>query len=307
MIEMFLTEAWLQLLAAAPESKVFVVFVARKFAHLYKEQADMMKFLMETDLKVIPQAWEQIARFCRACLLAFAETDGSLEDDVKAKDLFWFSEYKGSSLYERSMKAVLMKSAWWSKQIEDVAKSSSSLPVIRPQMQRLSALLGDDGSGVAVLLDGGQLQEIASIYEAVKGSLREAELEKTSNNIVGVIKAVCGKLMALGDLSLVSSLVVDAALKLLTLFAHVPGIPSLQEEFVSWSTKVQAILKFNGLLEALRTASGENIDFAAVRAILDNSPASLWQSNKKNPNLVGAVLGFLEKGCRSIVHKACRS
>ena len=296
-VEIFLSEPWLKLLEGAPEYRDYLTMLAKAMAILCKDQEDMVKFLAETELKGISDVWEQIGRFCRAVLLAFNEKEGSI--GIKPKDLFWYTEYKGPDLFDRSMKMMIVKSAWWSRQVEDVARSAAALPSLEPQLRKLETLLTQAD------LDATQLSDVAELFSAVKSVVRQAELESMTAAIVVTIRSHVHRCLNLTDLSTVCSNKVDAITKLLTVFGHVQGVPSLQEEFVAWATKARQIFLFNTLLMALKTATADMVDFAQVKKILDDSPVAMWNANRKNPDMLVGIFHFLDKGCRHIMHKAC--
>ncbi|CAE7024040.1 unnamed protein product [Symbiodinium sp. CCMP2456] len=300
MLEIFLSESWLRLLEAAQENKAFIVSIAAGFLDLQEQQKALSDFLAQTPLSNIPAVCEQISRFCKACLLAFGEnpTEGKISCSVK--DLFWFSEYTGPNLYERSMRNIMSKNEWWAKQLTDVARTASSKPLLEPARLQLEDLLEKDANPASTK----DLQAMAELFTQVTPALRDAEVEKLSASIVERTKAAAVALREVTDLSSIEKIRVDVILKLLTLFGHVPGVASVQEEFVKWATASQTTLQRNGFLAALWAATATETDFVPVKTALENQPGPMLAPIRKSPDLLGATIHFLRRGCQSIIHKA---
>ena len=300
MIEVFLNEGWLKLLESPQspaQNKLFILSLAEGFLAQMARQQDMLKFLEASELKPVAAAWHQIARFCRACLVAFAHPVEGIE--LSDQDLFWFSEYKGSNLFDRSIKAIITKEGWWAKQLEDVARTASTRPLSKPGVQKLKTLLDKREQ-----LTARELQEVGTLFEEVQRSLRETELESISDAIVAKLRFAAEALSQTADVHTVSSDAVDTLLKLLTVFGHRPGVPSIQESFAKWATGVQTLLRRNKFMSVLKSASLNDVNFKEVKELLDSSPSAMLANPKQSPDMLAAVLHFLDKGCQFVIHKA---
>ena len=90
-----------------------------------------------------------------------------------------------------------------------------------------------------------ELTEVAELFEEVHRLLREMEVKQYSEAIVAKVEATAEALQSTNDLSNVSPQAVDSILKLLTMRGHLPGAPSIQEEFSKWPSGAQTISRCN--------------------------------------------------------------
>ena len=299
-MEIFLCEPWLHLLEAAEDSKTFIMNIAAGFLDLQESQKAFSDFLSQSPLSSITAVFEQVSRFCKACLVAFGENPTKGKISCSAQDLFWFSEYSGPNLYERSMRNILQKSEWWGRQLTEVARTASSKPLLEPAVLQLQDLVDKDACPACT----NDLKNMAELFTQVTPSLREAEVAKLSASIVVHTKHAAAALREVADLSTVEKARVEVILKLLTMFGHVPGVASVQEEFVKWATASQTTLQRNEFLEALRAATPTGCEFVPVKTALENQPGPMLAPMRRSPQLLGAAIHFLHKGCQSIIHKA---
>ena len=296
MVEIFLSEAWLKILEVPQDHKEFMVRLAKGFVELQRSQTDFLEFIHKSEVSPIADAWNQVSRLCKAILVAFAEP----VEGVQPSDLFWFAEYKGPNLFERSMKTIVTQSKWWCAQLADVARTASTKPLANGASMKLQALMQDP----QIPLTGNELKEVSELFEEVHRSLREMEIKQYSETILAKVKVTAEALQSTNDLSSVSPQAVDSILKLLTMFGHIPGAPSIQEEFSKWASGAQTILRRNKFLSVLQSATATDANFEDVKAMLEECPASTFANVKANPDMLAAVLHFLEKGCRTVAHKA---
>ena len=302
-IEIFLSEGWLQLLYAldSERNREFATEIAQGVALLAKEQDSMLKFLADTDLKPVAEAWLQVARFCRGLLVAMdvKSQSGGLGLELKSSDLLYFSQYTDPALYDRSMRMMIEKQEWWQTKVEEVVRLASAELVIGPQMAKLEALLGEGSD-----LSATGLRDVAQLFTAVKQNIRESDLASLTQRTTAVITAKAEQLMHLGDLTKVDGGMCDALIELMTTFSAVPGVPSVKAEFSEWYSHAEASVQYGRVLSLLSSADAEKVEFEQVKQMLEKIPGTLWSSNRKNPDLITGALNFLDKGCRQIVHQA---
>ena len=230
--------------------------------------------------------------------MAFAEPVA----EVQPSDLFWFSEYKGPSLFDRTMKSIITQNSWWASQLADVARTASTKPLAESANAKLQIQMRDPDVPWTTL----DLKEVVILFEEVQRSLREAELESYGQAILRKLKTTAAKFQATTELSTVSAEGVDSLLKLLTTFGHLPGAPSIREEFSKWASGAQTVLRRNKFLQLLMSATSTDAKFEEVKLMLEEGPPGTFANVKANPGLIAGVLRFLEKGCRAVAHKACR-
>ena len=295
-VEIFLCEAWLKLLDAPSEHKEFIVCLARGFVELQRSQQELLDFLQRTEVSAVSHAWGQVTRFCKACLVIFAEP----VEGVQSSDLFWFSEYKGPSLFERTMKSIVTQNSWWVAQLADVARTASTKPLAESANAKLKIQIRDPDVPWTTL----DLKEVIMLFEEVRRSLREVELESYSEAILRKVKTTAAKFQATTELSTVAADGVDSILKLLSMFGHLPGAPSIQEEFGRWASGAQTVLRRNRFLQLLKSATSTDVKFDEVKQMLEDCPAGTFVNAKANPALIAGVLRFLDKGCQAVAHKA---
>eukprot|EP00439_Symbiodinium_sp_Y106_P046546 s5222_g5.t3 len=155
----------------------------------------------------------------------------------------------------------------------------------------------DDVKGKAAKDDAGAaVTDLQQGAEAIEKAVVEIFLCER-NHAAAALREVA-------DLSTVEKARVEVILKLFTMFIHVPGVASVQEEFVKWATASQTTLQRNEFLEALRAATPTGCEFVPVKTALENQPGPMLAPMRRSPQLLGAAIHFLHKGCQSIIHKA---
>ena len=297
--EVMLSEAFLQLLENAPAEKEFLLELATMMASLRHDQELMVSFLLGTELRLIGDTWERLARFARAVCLVFAHNVP--EVTAAPSDLFYFLEYRGSNLFDRAVRNVLTKNPWWKKMSEEVAKVAGSKPMLQPKIESLSALLerieGSPGSSTSQ-----QLQDLGCLFEEVQPGLRGQEISDFVARSSAAVVATARAVQSNGDLSAVSAATVDAVSMLLQKFCDQAGVPSVLDEFTKWANQAQEHLVSNALIEKMNAATRTEIDFAATKALVEKvSPKVL----AKKLDFLPGVFNLVHKGLLLLADKAC--
>ena len=139
--------------------------------------ADFQRLYGSIWLEPLANAIERIAKMCR-CILHFfcVAPPGNNPVPTTDAECFYFSNYAGNHVWERSVKRVLREpGSWWQAELEDMIKKGAGSRLDGDKLKDLTALLNTDSMSMSDFKDGMQ------IFKLIRGTTRSQKMNEVSS------------------------------------------------------------------------------------------------------------------------------
>ena len=298
--QIFLCDAFLNVMQAAKENVDFIIAVAKKFFEVHDHNKVLFS-LMENmvELKPILDAWGDVACLFRAVIhLLDQQCPGG---ECTAEDVFAICDYKGKSIFHRSMKAVLQE-PFWDEHVKEVLRTSGSKALLTPKVEKLNEILPT----VSLASPAEHFTTVASLLKEVKDGLRALERSNLTQRIAEAAMSVAKGMMEVpaGSTADVhhSASKVDAVVALLMAVGNIPGVPTLCSDLKQWAHSTKASRGVSDFVAACASATASNVDYESVKKHL---PAAPWHVGGSGAaEILSATANFVEKSLLYITNKA---
>lgn len=229
-----------------------------------QEELDEVKAHPWEEIKQVHEAVKRIERFSKCMLLLCNDSiaDGCIHE------VLWFKNYKGSNLFEKTVKQCLGAAGFFKDQVAEVVKTAASTKSLEPKLKQLQELLRKKD------LKQSDLLQCLNLLSEVQSGMRKGSVASESKGLTERLCKMAEDTMA-SSASDISESFVQTILDGLERFNEHPGIIDLSTQLQSFMTSNQGILASNALEQHLMTAKEKReVDADALGSMLQKCDTS---------------------------------
>ena len=219
---------------------------------------------------------------------------------TSARDVTFFSDYRGTGMYEKRLKALLSKAgSFWRQASDEVIRVGSHAELRLPELRQLRKLLNEDLAADA-LPGVSMLEEVLKLHAELTGRVRDVDLEAQTEALVTILKSATSTIIKVEDAKGIPAGLVDAMLAGIGKFSDIPGMVTCSSNLQAWVAKHRSAVALTDLIAAMGQSTREAIDRPQIIMLLekvDPSPAEV-------ENMRAAAEMFLAHAMRNLLDKA---
>ncbi len=229
-----------------------------------QEELDEVKAHPWDEIKQVYEAARRIEKFCKCMLLLCNDSTAA----GCIHDVLWFKNYKGTNLFEKTVKQCLGAAGFFKDQVAEVVKTAASTKSLEPKLKQLQELLRKKD------LNQGDLLLCLNLLSEVQSGMRKGAVELESKSLMERICKMAENTMA-SSASSISESFVQTILDGLERFNEHPGILDMSTQLQSFMTHNQGTLASNALEQHLMTTKDKReVDALALGSLVQKCDTS---------------------------------
>ena len=228
------------------------------------------------ELLVVHGAVHRVRQFCR-CVMRLLGVDVP-GVSTSARDVTFYTEYRGSAMYEKRLKGLLSKAgSFWRQASDEVIRVGSEAELRAPELKRLRNLAQESFKTQANSLPAvAVLEEVLRLHGELSGHVRDVDLEATTDALVSILKSATASILK-EEVKCIPAGLVDAILAGIGKFSDIPGIATCGSSLQAWVAKHRSTVALTDLMAAMEQSTREAIDYAQIMTLLPCHPQSAGQ------------------------------